>query len=124
MKMQKTAMLIAVITRAVAHFSLRIVFCVSEMMEIRLMIICMSSWISKTQKNRMKNKAGTLDVKSGQMSNSLDKISGNHGKAVELTLRVPPRRRRGFPESKWQRSQESRPISYKCRSFGVGSCSS
>lgn len=58
--MQKTATLIAVMTKAVAHFSFRIVFCVSEMIDMRLMIICINSWISNTQNNRMKNSAGTL----------------------------------------------------------------
>lgn len=71
--MQKTAILIAVITKAVAHFSVRIVVCVSEMMDIRLMIICISSWISKTQKNKMKNSEGTLY---GRARSDFDAFSG------------------------------------------------
>lgn len=59
--MQKTAILMAEITRAVPHFSRWIVRCVSEMMAIRLTMICISSWISKTQKKRMKNNEGTLE---------------------------------------------------------------
>lgn len=59
--MQKTAMLIAEMVKAVAHFSFRIVTCVSEMSAIRLMIICISSWISNTQRSRMKNNAGMLE---------------------------------------------------------------
>lgn len=43
MKMQKTAMLMAEMSTAVPHFRRLIVRCVSEMMAIRLMIICMSS---------------------------------------------------------------------------------
>lgn len=57
---QKTAMLIVVMTIAVPHFSRRTTFCVSQMMAIRLMIICIRIWTSKTQQNRMKNNTVTL----------------------------------------------------------------
>jgi|SRR5690625_1016452 len=59
-QMQKTAMLMQVMTKAVPHFSLNIVLLCSAMMAIRLTMICMSSWISKTQRNRMKKRTGTL----------------------------------------------------------------
>lgn len=58
--MQKTAMLIAVIRMKVPHLSFLIVLRCSAMSAIRLMMICMSSWISNTQKNRIENKTGTL----------------------------------------------------------------
>lgn len=58
--MQKTAMLIAVITIAVPHFSFVTIFWVSQMIAIRLMIICMRICTSKTQQNRMKNNTVTL----------------------------------------------------------------
>ena len=60
MKMQKTAMFISVITTAVAHFTRRIVPWLSAMTEIRLIIICIKSWISNTQQTRIKKRAGTL----------------------------------------------------------------
>lgn len=55
MKIQKTAMLMSVIKTAVPHLRFRIVFRFSAMIAIRLMMICISSWISNTQQNRMKN---------------------------------------------------------------------
>lgn len=57
---QKTAMFMAVMITTVPHFKDRIVLRCSAMSAIRLMMICMSSWIWKTQKNRMKNRTGTL----------------------------------------------------------------
>lgn len=60
MKMQNTATLIAEMNTNVAHCSFRIVSWVSHRIAIRLMIICISSWISKTQKKSIKNKTGTL----------------------------------------------------------------
>jgi len=59
-QMQKTAMLMQVIAKAVPHLSLKIVLLCSAMMAIRLMIICISNWISRTQRHRMQNKTGTL----------------------------------------------------------------
>jgi hypothetical protein len=53
-------MLIAVMTMAVPHFSFVTISWVSQMMAIRLMIICMRIWTSKTQQNRMKNNTVTL----------------------------------------------------------------
>lgn len=59
---QKTAMLIAVMTIAVPHFNFRTRSCVSQMMAIRLMIICIKICTSKTQQNRMKNNTVTLST--------------------------------------------------------------
>ena len=59
-QMQNTATLMAVMTPAVPHFSSRMVLWRSAMTDIRLMIICMSSWISKTQKKRKKKSIVTL----------------------------------------------------------------
>jgi len=60
MKMQKTAMFISVMTKAVPHFTIWTVFWLSAIIEIRFMIICINNWISKTQKKRIKNNTGTL----------------------------------------------------------------
>lgn len=53
-------MLIAVMMMAVPYLSFHIVSGRSAMTVIRLMIICIKSWISNTQKNRIKNRSGTL----------------------------------------------------------------
>lgn len=58
--MQKTAMLMAEMNRKVAHCSFRMVSWVSHRMAMRLMMICMSSWISNIQKKSMKKRTGTL----------------------------------------------------------------
>jgi hypothetical protein len=60
MKMQNTAMLIHVTAKAVPHFSLWIVCRDSAMILILLMMICIKSWISNTQKSKMKKKIGML----------------------------------------------------------------
>lgn len=60
--MQKTAMLIMVMMAAVPHLILLIVLLCSAMMAIRLMMICMRSCTSKTQKKRMKKSTGTLQA--------------------------------------------------------------
>ena len=67
-QMQKTATLMQVMTQAVPHFSLLIVLLCSAMMAMRLTIICISSWISSTQRTNIENKTGTL-------SRSLDSYS-------------------------------------------------
>jgi len=59
-QMQKTVMLIAVMMAAVPHFSFWTVFLFSAMMAIRLMMICIKSWISKTQQTRMKKSTSNL----------------------------------------------------------------
>lgn len=56
----KTAMLTKVMMIAVPHFSLKTVDRCSAMIEIRLTIICISNWTSKTQQKRMKKRTGTL----------------------------------------------------------------
>jgi hypothetical protein len=44
----------------VPHFSFCTVLRCSAIRAIRLMMICIRSWISKTQQARMKNRTGTL----------------------------------------------------------------
>ncbi len=50
----------SVMIKAVPHFTRRTVSLLSAMTEIRLMMICIRSCISKTHRKRMKNKTGTL----------------------------------------------------------------
>lgn len=59
-QMQKTIMLIEVMIKAVAHLTLTTCFLLSATTWIRLMMICISNWISKTQKNSNPNNTGTL----------------------------------------------------------------
>ena len=56
----KTATLMAVMMATVPHLIRQIVFRCSAMRAIRLMMICMSNWISKTQHSRMAKRTGTL----------------------------------------------------------------
>jgi hypothetical protein len=60
---------------AVPHFSLTIVDRCSAMIEIRLTIICIRSWTSKTQKKRIKNNTGTLETVSTPLSRLAEWLS-------------------------------------------------
>lgn len=56
----QTAILIVVMRATVPHFSFATVLRCSTIKAIRFIIICIRSWISKTQKNSMQKRTGTL----------------------------------------------------------------
>jgi hypothetical protein len=83
--MQKTAMLMQVITQAAPHLSLLIVLLCSAIMPMRLTIICMSSWISSTQRAKIENKTGTLSIRTLDSYPQAKKKKKEEEKTLQVT---------------------------------------